>query len=180
MEKNPDTPISHIAYSTTARKIQHYWRMNVSASDLAEAKQAIAARLKENFVPVTPEQPKVAFMFTGRGSHYAGLGKEFYSNHSVFRQSIDEFDHLAQIHGFPSFLPLIKGSEPDVTKLSPVLVQLGLACFEMALARLWESWGIKPAVVLGHSLGEYAALNVAGVLGQRYNLPGRSACSASR
>ena len=164
IEENPDTPISHIAYSTTARKIQHYWRMNVSASDVTEAKLAIAARLKENFVPVTPEQPKVAFMFTGQGSHYAGLGKEFYQNYSVFRESIDEFDHLAQIHGFPSFLPLISGSEPDVSKLSPVLVQLGLACFEMALARLWASWGIKPAVVLGHSLGEYAALNVAGVL----------------
>ncbi|KAH8879977.1 ketoacyl-synt-domain-containing protein [Thozetella sp. PMI_491] len=164
MEQNPDTPVSHIAYSTTARKIQHYWRMNVAASNLDEARLAINSRLKENFVPVTPEQPKVAFMFTGQGSHYAGLGKEFYANYSVFRESIDEFNHLAQIHGFPSFLPLIDGSESDVTKLSPIVVQLGLACFEMALARLWASWGIKPAVVLGHSLGEYAALNVAGVL----------------
>ncbi|KAK3373299.1 hypothetical protein B0T24DRAFT_702860 [Lasiosphaeria ovina] len=164
MEKNPDTPLSHVAYSTTARKIQHYWRMNVAASDLAEAQRAIADRLKENFVPVLPEQPKVAFMFTGQGSHYAGLGKEFYQHYTIFRQNIDEFDRLAQIHGFPSFLPLIDGSEPDVSKLSPVVVQLGLACFEMALARLWASWGIKPAVVLGHSLGEYAALNIAGVL----------------
>ncbi|KAK3378565.1 hypothetical protein B0H63DRAFT_251284 [Podospora didyma] len=164
MGKHPETPLSHIAYSTTARKIQHYWRMNVSASDLTEAQKAISDRLKENFVPVLPEQPKVAFMFTGQGSHYAGLGKEFYEHYSVFRKNIDQFDHLAQIHGFPSFLPLINGSETDVSKLSPVVVQLGLACFEMALARLWVSWGIKPAVVLGHSLGEYGALNIAGVL----------------
>ncbi|KAK4214708.1 hypothetical protein QBC37DRAFT_372701 [Rhypophila decipiens] len=164
MDKNPETPLSHIAYSTTARKIQHYWRMNVAASDLSDAKKAIADRLKENFVPVLPEQPKVAYMFTGQGSHYAGLGKEFYAHHVVFRDSIDEFDHISQVHGFPSFLPLIDGSEPDVSKLSPVVVQLGLASFEMALARLWTSWGIKPAVVLGHSLGEYAALNIAGVL----------------
>lgn len=164
MQKNPETPLSHVAYTMTARKIQHYWRMSVTATSLADAATAINNRLKENFVPVSPEQPKVAYMFTGQGSHYAGLGKEFYAHYSVFRECIDEFDQVAQVHGFPSFLPLITGSESDVTKLSPIIVQLGLACFEMALARLWGSWGIKPAVVLGHSLGEYAALNVAGVL----------------
>lgn len=163
MAQNPDTPVSQVAYTTTARKIQHYWRMNVAVSDLAEAQKAITGRLQENFSPAT-EQPKMAFLFTGQGSHYAGLGKEFYANYANFRQSIDEFDELARIHGFPSFMPLIDGSEQDVSKLSPVVVQLGLCCFEMALARLWASWGIKPSAVLGHSLGEYAALNVAGVL----------------
>ncbi|KAI5923108.1 polyketide synthase [Camillea tinctor] len=164
MEENPSTSVSHVAYTTTARKIQHYWRMNVIASSLVEAQEAIKERLKSNFVPAAPEQPKVAFMFTGQGSHYAGLGKELYAYHSIFRQAIDEYNQLSLIHGFPSFLPLIDGSEPEVQKLSPVVVQLGLAAFEMALARLWSSWGIQPSVVLGHSLGEYAALHVAGVL----------------
>ncbi|KAK4152557.1 conidial yellow pigment biosynthesis polyketide synthase [Chaetomidium leptoderma] len=164
MTKHPNTPLSHVAYSMTARKIQQYWRMNVSGTDLQEVRTAIADRLKENFVPVLPEQPKVALLFTGQGSHYPSLGKEFYQHYAVFRTCIDDFDHLARMQGFPSFLPLIDGSEQDVTKMSPVVVQLGLACFEMALARLWASWGIKPAVVLGHSLGEYAALEVAGVL----------------
>jgi iterative type I PKS product template protein len=164
MEQHPETPVSDIAYTTTARRIQHYWRMNVAASTIDEAKQAIQDRLKENFVPISTEQPKVAFMFTGQGSHYAGLGKDFYDHYSIFRNSIDEFNQIAQVHGFPSFLPLIDGSEPDVSRLSPVVVQLGLCCFEMSLARLWASWGIKPGAVLGHSLGEYAALNAAGVL----------------
>ncbi|KAI8168501.1 Conidial yellow pigment biosynthesis polyketide synthase [Colletotrichum sp. SAR 10_71] len=164
MEQNPQTPLSHVAYTTTARRIQHYWRMNVAASDLPEAQRLIKDRLKENFSPISTQQPKVAFMFTGQGSHYAGLGKDLYAHYRVFRDSIDEFNQLAQIHGFPNFLPLIDGSESDVTKLSPVVVQLGLCCFEMALARLWASWGIKPSAVMGHSLGEYAALNAAGVL----------------
>ncbi|ERS95912.1 hypothetical protein HMPREF1624_07446 [Sporothrix schenckii ATCC 58251] len=164
IDAHPDTPVADVAYTTTARRIQHYWRMNVTAADLPEAKQALQARLQGSFVPVLPEPPKVAFMFTGQGSHYAGLGQELYAHAAVFRDSIDEFDQIAKIHGFPSFLPLIDGSASDVTTLSPVVVQLGLACFEMALARLWISWGIQPAAVLGHSLGEYAALNVAGVL----------------
>lgn len=164
MEENPNTPLCDVAYTTTARKIQHYWRLNASATTLAEAKDAIKERLKSNFVPVSPEQPKVAFMFTGQGSHYAGLGKDLYAHYGIFRTAINEFNQLAQIHGFPSFLPLIDGSEPEVGKLSPVVVQLGLCAFEMALAKLWAAWGVQPAVVLGHSLGEYAALHVAGVL----------------
>lgn len=164
MDANPDTPVSDVAYTTTARRIQHYWRMNVPASNLAEAQVLIKDRLKENFVPISTEQPKVVLLFTGQGSHYAGLGKDLYAHYAIFRESIDEFNQLALIHGFPSFLSLIDGSEPDVQKLSPVVVQLGLCCFEMALTRLWASWGIRPGAVLGHSLGEYAALNVAGVL----------------
>ncbi|KAI8953477.1 polyketide synthase [Xylaria longipes] len=164
MEENPSTSVCHVAYTTTARRIQHYWRMNVTAGSLVEAQEAIKERLKSNFVPVSPEQPKVAFMFTGQGSHYAALGKELYGHYSIFRQAIDEYNQLALIHGFPSFLPLIDGSEPEVQKLSPVVVQLGLVSFEMALAKLWRSWGIQPSVVIGHSLGEYAALNVAGIL----------------
>jgi iterative type I PKS product template protein len=164
MEENPSTSVSHVAYTTTARRVQHYWRMNVAAGSLVEAQEAIKERLKSNFVPVSPEQPKVAFMFTGQGSHYAALGKELYSHYSIFRRAIDEYNRLALIHGFQSFLPLIDGSEPEVHKLSPVVVQLGLASFEMALAKLWNSWGILPSVVLGHSLGEYAALHIAGVL----------------
>ncbi|OTB09253.1 hypothetical protein M426DRAFT_7268 [Hypoxylon sp. CI-4A] len=164
MEENPSTSVSHVAYTTTARRIQHYWRMNVTASSLIEAQGAIKERLKSNFVPVSPEQPKVAFLFTGQGSHYAGLGRDLYSHYAIFRQAIDEYNQLALIHGFPSFLPLIDGSEQEVQKLSPIVVQLGLASFEMALAKLWASWGIRPSAVLGHSLGEYAALHVAGVL----------------
>jgi iterative type I PKS product template protein len=164
LEQNPATSISDLAYTTTARKIQHNWRVSVTASDIAQVQLGLRSKLNETVVPVLPEAPKVAFLFTGQGSHYAAMGKELYSNSTLFRETIDEFDSIANIHGYPSFLPLIDGSAEDVKSLSPVVVQIGIVCLEMAVARLWDSWGIKPSVVLGHSLGEYAALHVSGIL----------------
>lgn len=153
-----------LSYTLTARRIQHNWRIAIPMSDKSQVKLDLQAKLKESCVPIPQESPHVAFAFTGQGSHYASLGRELFENSSLFHDTIVEFDKLALIHGFPSFLPLINGSASDVTTLSPVVVQLGLVCFEMAMVRLWASWGIEPSVVLGHSLGEYAALYTSGVL----------------
>lgn len=105
---------------------------------------------------------KVAFCFTGQGSQYTGLGQKLYQDLKGFRDSINQLDHLARVQGLPSFLELLDGT--DVQTLSPVKVQLGMACIQVALARMWASWGITPTAVIGHSLGEYAALHVAGVI----------------
>lgn len=162
--QNPSTTLPDLAYTTTARRTQHNWRMSFTASESSEVPAILRSKLNENFVPVLPESPKVAFLFTGQGSHYSSMARELYTSSSLFRESVDEFNKISLLHGFPSFLPLIDGSVADVQTMSPVLVQIGIVCLEMALARLWDSWGIKPAVVLGHSLGEYAALNVSGIL----------------
>ncbi|KAH7326229.1 beta-ketoacyl synthase domain-containing protein [Stachybotrys elegans] len=169
MRQHPQTPVSHVAYTTTARRIQHHWRLNVTASSLAEAEAAIQEKLasRDSLVPpvaANGKKQQIAFLFTGQGSHYVGMGQELYAHCSVFRKAIDSFNDIARLHGFPSFLSLLDGSARDLDGLSPVQAQLGLCCLEMALARLWASWGVQPDVVVGHSLGEYAALHAAGVL----------------
>jgi iterative type I PKS product template protein len=166
-ERNRDTPLSHLSYSTTARKLHHVCRMSVTAKEIGDLQASLRESLRDldlNQAIPAPHQPKVVMMFTGQGSQYAAMGREFYEHYAVFRESIDGFIDLARLQGFPSFLPLIDGTDPNLAEMSPIVLQLGLACFEMALARLWGSWGIKPAAVVGHSLGEYAALEVAGVL----------------
>ena len=165
LEQNPNTSVANLAYTTTARRIQHNWRVSVTGSDISQIQAELKAKLHgESLVPVPSVAPKIVFLFTGQGSHYAALGKELYENSRVFKTSLQEYEKIAMIHGFPSFTSLVDGTATQIETLSPVVVQLALLCIEMSLARLWESWGVTPDAVVGHSLGEYAALQVGGVL----------------
>ena len=92
------------------------------------------------------------------------MGKQYFASFSSFKQDMEQFDHISQSLGFPSFLAIISEDGKSLANASPTKTQLALTCLQIALARLWMSWNIKPALVLGHSLGEYAALCIAGVL----------------
>ncbi|KAL9578434.1 MAG: hypothetical protein Q9212_005718, partial [Teloschistes hypoglaucus] len=162
--RNPRVSLSSLSYTTTARRIHYNYRVAVTESSLSKVKNAMLAAGEKDVYPISPVPPQVAFVFTGQGAHYAGLGKQLFQNSSQFKSDILQFEAIAQSQGFPSFLTLIEDTKTDVSALSSVIVQLGSVCVQMALARLWISWGIVPTVVLGHSLGEYAALNVSGVL----------------
>lgn len=65
---------------------------------------------------------------------------------------------------FPSVLPVMRSEERDIGVFPPTAVQLASVCLQMALCKTWASWNVAPSAVVGHSLGEYAALNAAGVL----------------
>ncbi|KAL8729534.1 MAG: hypothetical protein Q9181_004967 [Wetmoreana brouardii] len=162
--ENPTISLSSLSYTTTARRIHYNYRVAVTEPDLPKVKDSLVVAQEKDVSPVSPTAPAVAFVFTGQGSHYAGLGRQLFEESSQFRSDILQFDEITESQGFPSFRPLIDGTLADISGLSSVIVQLGSVCVQMALARLWISWGVVPAAVLGHSLGEYAALNVAGVL----------------
>lgn len=161
---NDEGLLSKLSYTTTARRMHHSFRTIVSGSNLREVRDALlSSARRENINPVPASPPNIGFIFTGQGSQYTGMGKQLYEHFSQFRANVQHFDRIGRSQGFPSILPLIDGSVP-IEELSPLVTQLGTTCMQMALARLWVSLGARPAFVLGHSLGEYAALNVAGVL----------------
>nr|P9WET3.1 RecName: Full=Non-reducing polyketide synthase Preu8; Short=NR-PKS Preu8 [Preussia isomera]UNY67718.1 polyketide synthase Preu8 [Preussia isomera] len=163
LDQNPDTTLPSLAYTTTARRIQHNYRVAVVVSDISQVKDALKNQIKDSYSPVAMVSTKTAFTFTGQGSQYTGLGKKLYEEMGSFKSDIHQLDNLARLHSLPSIIPLLDGST-DVAKLSPVVVQLGMACIQVALSRMWASWGVTPSAVIGHSLGEYAALHVAGVI----------------
>ena len=163
IKRNPDTRLADLSYTTTARRIQHNYRIAFTCDSLNKASEIMTSKLEDAIEPVPSVAPTIAFAYTGQGSHYTALGKQLYDLSRHYRSDIQSFDNVAQNFGYPSFLPLLNG-DVDAQDLSPLIVQVGLTCIQMALTRLWASWGVSPNVVIGHSLGEYAALNAAGVL----------------
>ena len=155
-----------LSYTTTARRIHHAFRVMVSASDLAEIHALLENKLGSPMVQTrTKAAQRVAFAFTGQGSQYIGMGESLLQ-FGTFRSDIERFDGIAQTLGFPPFLPLVEARNADISELPPLVIQVGTVCIQIAMARLWRSWGVEPCAVVGHSLGEYAALNVAGVLSE--------------
>ncbi|KAK4694497.1 hypothetical protein P7C71_g3101, partial [Lecanoromycetidae sp. Uapishka_2] len=167
LDSNGDIRLTDLSYTTTVRRIQHPIRLSLVASTISQLKRQLAQSLEKadfNAPQKRPGRGDVTFAFTGQGSLYSSLGKDLFESSSQFRGDLTRFDKISQGHGFPSFLPVIDGSVENVHSLRPVQTQLAITATQMALSRLWESWGIRPNIVIGHSLGEYAALYASEVL----------------
>ncbi|KFY43370.1 hypothetical protein V494_02019 [Pseudogymnoascus sp. VKM F-4513 (FW-928)] len=166
LSNNPRIMPSDLSYTTTARRRHHTLRLTATGTSIDEIKSALEIKLQKipSSASLSEGEKSVVFVFTGQGAAYPAMAKELYTTSAQFRADIQQFDGIATEQGFPSFLPILNGEAADLNTLSPTQTQVGLMCIQVALARLWSSLGIKPKAVIGHSLGEYAALQISGVL----------------
>ena len=126
---------------------------------LAQENKASSIILRGQATVVSPE---VVFLFTGEGSQYAGMGKELYDSTPLFRDVLDQCETLLEALLEKPLLSVMWGENTDLLDQSQY-IQPSLFAIEYALAMCWKSWGVTPAAVMGHSVGEYVAACVAEV-----------------
>ncbi|PYI27831.1 polyketide synthase [Aspergillus indologenus CBS 114.80] len=172
--------LSDVAYSLASRRTQFQRRLVVLADDEADLLQKLTScsesRLSELPRPAgiicsddtdhADGNRRLAMLFTGQGSQLLGMSKELYQTYQSFRDALDE------VTAYFSDLktPLLEAMWADPQREGATLLdrtdyaQPAIFAVEVALWRLWQSWGVQPQAVLGHSVGELVATHVAGVL----------------
>lgn len=109
--------------------------------------------------------PRIAFLFTGQGAQHAGMSRVLYHTSPVFRRTLDECATALEGLLDRNLLDLIFSEDAETSPINETnYAQPATFAVEVALAALWRSWGIEPEFLLGHSLGEYTAACVAGML----------------
>lgn len=164
-----DACLSDIAYSLATSRTHFQRRLVVTAGDktqmlekLASVSSGSSKLLKMNEV----SKASLGMLFTGQSSQQPGMGKDLYAVFPVFRDALDEI--VTKFTGLEAPLLDIMWAEAGSTSASLLnrtdFAQPALFALEVSLWRLWQSWGLKPAFLLGHSVGEIAVAHVSGIL----------------
>ncbi|KAF8810981.1 polyketide beta-ketoacyl-synthase [Phlegmacium glaucopus] len=161
----PDQRLLDVAYTMTARRQVYPCRLAVTAGNSVELANGLASA---PLVRVSKDPSRVVFVFTGQGMHYHGMGRSLYLTSPIFKRHIDECHKILVLSGFAGIVPLITAKmDDDSGENDARSYQCAVFSIEFALAKLWMFWGIRPVAIVGHSLGEFAGLVVAGVLNLR-------------
>nr|AIE12089.1 putative cis-AT type polyketide synthase module A5A [uncultured bacterium] len=180
LREHPEQAIEDIAYSLSTARTHFKHRMTLrveTARQLEEHLSALSAGEMPSSCVATPAelrlQGKVAFLFPGQGSQYAGMGRVLYHTQAVFREA---FDRCAALTDSLLDKPLLSvvladGGTPEGALLHCTqYAEPALFALEYALYQLWSSWGVRPDLLLGHGVGEVVAACAAGVFSLEHGL----------
>ncbi|AKT38862.1 hybrid non-ribosomal peptide synthetase/type I polyketide synthase [Chondromyces crocatus] len=172
LEQHPDASPADIAFTAGAGRRHFRERITLVGSSVEQWRRELGAFLDgraSNAVSAgeVPGEgaPRIAFLFSGQGSQYAGMALPLYRTQPVFRAALEQCDALLRPHLRIPLLDLLAAPQDGRSPLEQTLyTQPALLAVEHALDRMWRSFGVFPSAVMGHSVGEYAAAISAGVL----------------
>jgi acyl transferase domain-containing protein/SAM-dependent methyltransferase len=161
LEDDPHVPIADVAHTLQLGRRAFPWRRAVVCRDAADG----VRRLTTAANPVRASAPPIVFVFPGQGSQYAGMAQALHSREPHFRAEFDRVAAVTSAAGGPDLSALISEGLAFGDRINETaFAQPALFAVEYALARLWMHWGVEPSAMIGHSLGEYVAACLAGML----------------
>src|ERR1700759_4862515 len=168
---HPEASLADLCLTAGAGRSHFEHRAALVVNSTESARESLRALAEDRPAPGLvrgdcADRPRTAWLFTGQGSQYAGMARELFETEPVFAETMARCAAV-----FPDMLerPLLDvifepdGPDGESTLRQTSYAQPALFAVEMGLARLWQSWGFEPDVVLGHSVGQYSAACVAGV-----------------
>ncbi|MGD1713005.1 type I polyketide synthase [Hydrocoleum sp. CS-953] len=172
LESQTESSLPNICFSANTGRTHFAEKLAIVAESNSDLPKKLADFLQDNETSrvlrgkAESQDKEIAFLFTGQGSQYIDMGRQLYETQPTFQKILDQCNEILKEY---LEVPLLEVLYPQNAQNSSSLLdqtsytQPALFALEYALAKLWESWGIKPNVVMGHSVGEYVAATVAGV-----------------
>lgn len=171
-ESNPKLEASSLCHWANSGRSHFQHRVGIVGRDIEKIRARLTEHLEgETLRPRTGNKktklskPLIAFLFTGQGAQYPNMGKSLFETQPLFRQSLLECDRILKQWLDRPLLSVLYPEDGDESFINETAyTQPALFCLEYSLAMLWRSWGIEPGILLGHSVGEYVAACLAGVI----------------
>ncbi|MEZ0370126.1 MAG: SDR family NAD(P)-dependent oxidoreductase, partial [Candidatus Sericytochromatia bacterium] len=164
-----ETAFADICFTAATGRSHFQHRLALVAGDAATAVRSLEAFLGDETSArlvsgssAPGHRPRIGFVFSGQGCQWDGMGRQLLQREAVFRQTLEACDAIFRPLAGWSLLAELEREQPrwqDTSRFQPVLFAL-----QLGLTALWKSWGIEPAAVAGHSVGELAAACTAGSL----------------
>lgn len=170
LRANPSLNLADVAYTLQVGRRAFEKRRAIVCKTLADATTGLQERDPTRVLTSTSvlsDRP-IAFMFSGQGAQYVGMGRDLYQREPLFREQVDVCATLLKPHLGLDLREVLYPKQMTVEQATAQLdqtwlTQPALFVIEYALSRLWMAWGIEPAAMIGHSIGEYTAACLAGV-----------------
>jgi acyl transferase domain-containing protein len=172
LQEHEHAPLADVAYTLQSGRTVFRQRLALVCKDRADAIQALQADSRRSLTAVDKEEPRdrpVVFMFSGQGSQYVNMTRGLYEHERTFREQFDICAKTLKSHLGCDLAKLVFPAGGDEQQAATQLEQTAFAqpalfAIEFSLAALWMKWGIMPRAMMGHSIGEYVAATLAGVM----------------
>ncbi len=175
LANNLEVSLADICYTTNVGRSHFNYRMAIAVDSKAQLQKQLAnftagGANKKIVCGQVSQNNQTAFLFTGQGSQYVNMGYQLYQTQPIFKAAIDHCAAILDDYLDYSLLEILYAAAPSSFSPHPsswlnktIYTQPAIFALEYALSQMWLNWGVKPAALIGHSVGEYVAATVAGV-----------------